>query len=34
MIWRTVKALALVLGGWLFVEGLPFVARYLRLREM
>ncbi len=34
MIWRTIKALAFVLAGWLAITGIPFVARYLRMREM
>lgn len=34
MLWRMLKAVMYVFAGWLIVTGLPFVARYLRLREM
>ncbi len=34
LLWRILKALVLVLIGWLAVTGVPFVARYLRLRQM
>jgi hypothetical protein len=34
MIWRMTKALVLVVAACVAVMGIPFVARYLRLREM
>ncbi len=34
MIWRMIKWLVLMVAAWLAVTGVPFIARYLRMREM